>query len=64
MTDKKALPTTSGLAQAGVWLTRKFVGSFNICARANGSATPAFAKPPPRCASCGDSSTVDNKVEN
>jgi hypothetical protein len=41
---------TSGLAQAGVWLARKFVGIFNIYARANGSETPAFAKPPPRCA--------------
>jgi hypothetical protein len=47
-TEKKCLRPTSGLAQAGVWLARKFVGIFNICARANGSETPAFAKPPPR----------------
>jgi hypothetical protein len=57
MTDKKALPTTSGLAQAGAWLARKFVGIFNICARLNGSETPAFAKPPPRCTQAGDSAS-------
>jgi hypothetical protein len=46
--DKNALQPTSGLAQAGVWLARKFVEIFNICARANGSETPACAKPPSR----------------
>jgi hypothetical protein len=39
---------SKGLAQAGAWLARKFVGIFNLCARANGSEPPAFAKPPPR----------------
>jgi hypothetical protein len=47
-TKKDKRRTTSGLAQAGVWLARQFVRIFNICARPNGSETPAFAKPPPR----------------
>jgi hypothetical protein len=52
---RNKLPLTSGLAQAGVWLARKFVWIFNICARPNGSETPAFAKPPPRYMQAGDS---------
>jgi hypothetical protein len=47
---EKCLRTTGGLAQAGAWLARKFVRIFNLCARANGSETPACAKPPPRWA--------------
>jgi hypothetical protein len=47
------------LAQAGVWLARKFVGIFNICARANGSETPAFAKPPPRYMQFGVSAVAN-----
>jgi hypothetical protein len=49
------------LAQAGAWLARKFVGIFNICARANGSETPAFAKPPPRYVQAADSALLNKK---
>jgi hypothetical protein len=52
---EKCQHITSGLAQAGVWLARKFVRIFNICARASGSETPAFAKPPPRYRQCPES---------
>jgi hypothetical protein len=52
---KNRQPITSGLAQAGAWLARKFVRIFNICARANDSETPAFAKPPGRCVQCHES---------
>jgi hypothetical protein len=54
----KTLHITGGLAQAGVWLARKFVRIFNICARANGSETPAFAKPLLRWLQPEDSSRV------
>jgi hypothetical protein len=64
MNDKKNERTTSGLAQAGVWLARKFVRIFNICARANGSETPAFAKPPPRVYASGRHSAVDKDEVN
>jgi len=43
--DKRTLPTTGGLAQAGQWLARKFVQIWKFCARPNGSGSPACAKP-------------------
>jgi hypothetical protein len=60
----KPLQVTSGLAQTGVWLARKFVGIFNICARASGSETPAFAKPPPRYLSFWDSTAHFGSEKN
>ena len=39
------LPLTGGLAQAGVWLARIVVRTFNCVARPNFCEPPAFAKP-------------------
>jgi len=46
--NKKDLPVTGGLVQAGVWLARKLVRICKFCARPSGGVTPACAKPPPR----------------
>ena len=49
MTEKevrsKPLQVTSGLAQAGHWLARKFVQFWKFIARPNSSGSPACAKP-------------------
>jgi len=38
---KNALPPTSSLAQAGVWLVRHFVPNSNPCSRPNRTESPA-----------------------
>jgi hypothetical protein len=53
--EYNALPITSGLAQAGAWLARKFVRICKFFARPSGSESPACAKPPGRCAKYADS---------
>ena len=42
---KNCQQVTGGLAQAGQWLARKFVRIWKFIARANGSGSPACAKP-------------------
>jgi len=43
--NENGLLLTGGLAQAGQYLARKFVLILKFCARANGSVSPACAKP-------------------